>query len=294
MQSVVKLSEASNIYKLSDLANGDQDSSTDHSGDISKRPAATLPSNKEPVAFGNSKSLEASGAEKNTADEPAAPAPSSADDALAWLKIIQNATADLTADLRDRKGEDLARPLAEDAAPFVRNPSASSASFAGNVRRNPGFHDSNRHEDYGDERELAQKLSYRYAQPRSAPPQTLGAAVMPYVAATGVFAFLAGSAAVYFLMGSSSSDVKARAVAPAAETQVEAPLAHTDQASPKKGSIQRGASPAALADGASFWGSKPEAQGAKPAGAAAPAERQPETWSDTVQTFKQFVRPEQK
>ncbi len=293
MQSVVKLSEASNIYKLSDLANGDQDSSTDHSGDISKKPATTLPSNKEPVAFGNSKSLEASGVKKDAADEPAAPAPSSADDALAWLKIIQSATADLTADVRDKKGEDLARSLAEDAAPFVRNPSVSSASFAGNVRRNPGFHDGNRHEDYGDERELAQKLSYRYAQPRSAPPQTLGAAVMPYVAATGVFAFLAGSAAVYFLMGSSSSDVKARAVAPAAETQVEAPLTHPDQASPKKGSIQRGASPAALADGASFWGSKPEAQGAK-GGAAAPAERQPETWSDTVQTFKQFVRPEQK
>ena len=294
MQSVVKLSEASNIYKLSDLADGDQDAGTDHSGDISKKPAATVPSNKEPVAFGNAKSLEASGAEKDTADEPAAPAPSSADDALAWLKIIQNATADLTADIRDKNGEDLARSLADDPAPFLRKPSASSAGFAGNVRRNPGFNDGNRHEDYSDERELAQKLSYRYAQPRSAPPQTLGAAVMPYVAATGVFAFLAGSAAVYFLMGSSSSDVKARVAAPVAETQVEAPLAHTDQASPKKSSIQRPASPAALSDSASFWGSKGEAQGAKPAGPAAPAERQPETWSDTVQTFKQFVRPEQK
>ena len=48
MQSVVKLSEASNIYKLSDHANGDQDASSDHSDDIRKKPAAAVLSNKEP------------------------------------------------------------------------------------------------------------------------------------------------------------------------------------------------------------------------------------------------------
>jgi hypothetical protein len=124
------------------------------------------------------------------------------------------------------------------------------------------------------------------------PSQTLRAAAMPYVAATAVFAFLAGSAAVYFLMGSSSPDVKARAVAPAPETQIEAPLARADHPSPKKGGFQRTASPAVSADSAAFPGSKSDEQGAKPAEPVAPA--QPQTWSDTVQTFKQFVRPEQK
>jgi hypothetical protein len=104
MQSAAKRSDGSNIYKLSDHANGDQDASFDHADDITKRPAAAGLSDEEPVASGSSKSLEAPDAVKSAAGVPAAAAPSSADDALAWLKIIQNATADLTADIRVSKG----------------------------------------------------------------------------------------------------------------------------------------------------------------------------------------------
>jgi hypothetical protein len=114
---------------------------------------------------------------------------------------------------------------------------------------------------------------------------------MPYVAATGVFAFIAGSAAVYFLTGPSPVDVKARAAAPAAEIQVEAPVT---QPGSRKGGLQRAPSQAASADSAGFWGSKTEEQPPKAADSATPAERRIQTWSDTVETFKQFVRPEQK
>ena len=157
------------------------------------------------------------------ADKPAVASQSGSDDALAWLKIIQNATGDLTADLHASKGDDFGHSFADKTASFESTP---PSGIAAPVRRREDFNEENRHEDYESERQLAQKLSYRYAEPRQAPPQTLGAAVLPYVAATGVLAFLAGSAAVYFLMGSSSTDVKARAVAPALETQIEAPLVH--------------------------------------------------------------------
>ena len=281
MQSAAKRSDGSNIYKLSDHANGDQDASFDHTDDITKKPSAAGLSDKEPVASGSSKSPEAPDAGRSAAGEAAAAAPSSPDDALAWLRIIQNATEDLTADIRASKGDASDRSFADEEAPFGRKPPPSPPGFAGPSRRKPSLNDT-RLDDYGDERELAQRLSYRTAEAWQVPSQTLRAAAMPYVAATAVLAFLAGSAAVYFLMGSSSPDVKARAAVPAAETQIEAPLARADQPSSKKGGLQRTASPAVPADSA------------KPAEAAAPAQTQPQAWSDTVQTFKQFVRPEQK
>jgi len=282
MQSVVKLSEASNIYKLSDHANGEEDASSHHSDDIQKNPAAAVLSNKDGSVFGSSNSLEVSD-EKPAADKPAVASQSGSDDALAWLKIIQNATGDLTADLHASKGDDFGHSFADETASFESTP---PSRIAAPVRRREGFNEENRHEDYESERQLAQKLSYRYAEPRQAPPQTLGAAVLPYVAATGVLAFLAGSAAVYFLMGSSSADVKARAVAPALETQIEAPLVHADQPGPKKGSLQRAVASGVSSDSTTFSSSKAGELGAKPA--------ESQKWSDTVETFKRFVRPEQK
>jgi hypothetical protein len=291
MQSAAKRSDGSNVYKLSDHANSDQDASFDHTDDNTKKPTAAGLSYKEPLGSGSSP--EAPDAGKSAAGESAAAAPSSPDDALAWLRIIQNATADLTADIRGSKGDGSARSFADEEAPFGRNPPPSPPSFAGPSRRKPSLSDT-RLDDYGDERELAQRLSYRTAEAWQVPSQTLRAAAMPYVAATAVFAFLAGSAAVYFLMGSSSPDVKARAAAPAAETQIEAPLARAEQPSSKKSGLQRTTSPAVSADSTAFPGSKSDEQGAKPAEPAAPAQTQPQAWSDTVQTFKQFVRPEQK
>ena len=292
MQSVVKRSDASNVYKLSDLANADQDADFDASGGIGKKSASPAQSDKDRSGDSHSKSPEAPVAEN--AGQAAEVAPSSADDALAWLRIIQNATADLTADIRASKGDSFAPSLADEEAPFARHSPPSSGGYAGNVRPDASFHDDMPHDDYSDERKLAQKLSYRNAETRHAPAQSLAAAVWPYVAATGILAFIAGCAAVYFLTGSPSADVKARAVSPAAETQGEAPLAHSDQSGAKKGGLQRAASPALSGDGATILGPKAEEQGAKPAGPASPADHQVQTWSDTVETFKQFVRPEQK
>jgi len=291
MQSAFKRSEASNIYKLNDFANSDQDASSDASGDSGKRPASTGQSGDEGEEAGNLGTREAS-ADENTG-EPAEVAPSSADDALAWLKIIQNATADLTADIRASKGDEFARSFADEEAPFESNHPPSSGGYSGSVRRSAGFYDEVGHDNYSDERKLAEKLSFRNAEPRQAPPQSLGAAILPYVAATGILAFLAGSAAVYFLTGSPSDDVKAKAAAHTEELQVRAPPARSDPIGAKKGGVQRAAPSAVSGDSASIWGSKPEEQGAKPAEPASAA-HQPQTWSDTVETFKQFVRPEQK
>ncbi len=287
MQSVVKLSEASNIYKLSEHANGEEDASSHQLDDTQKNPAAAVLGNKDGGAFG---SLEVSD-EKPAAEKPGADSQSSADDALAWLKIIQNATVDLTADLRASKGDEFGHAFADGTSSFEHTPPSRNS---GSVRRGEDVSQENRHEDYENERQLAQKLSYRYAEPRQAPPETLGAAVLPYVAATGVLAFLAGSAAVYFLMGSSSADVKAGAVAPVPETQIEAPLLHGDQPVPRKGSFQRAAASGVSSDSTTFSGSKAGEPGAKPVEFGAPVEHQPQKWSDTVETFKQFVRPEQK
>jgi hypothetical protein len=282
MQSVAKSSDKSNIYKLSDHANGEQEGSSDHSDDITDKPAVTGLGNKEPLGFGNSKTLEVSD-EKPTAETPA-------DDALAWLKIIQNATADLTADLPVSKRDDFGHSFAEGTSSFEHSPTSRNL---GSVRRREGVNEENRHEGYENEHDLAQKLSYRDAEPWQVPSHTLRAAAMPYMAATGALAFLAGSAAVYFLMGSSSADVKARAVAPAPETQIEAPLVHVDQPAPKKGSFQRAVAAGVSSDSTSFWGSKAGDLGAKPVESGASVEHQPQKWSDTVETFKQFVRPEQ-
>ena len=245
MQSVAKSSDKSNIYKLSDHANGDQEGSSDHSDDITKKPGVTGLGNKEPLGFGHSKTLEVSD-EKPTAETPA-------DDALAWLKIIQNATADLTADLPASKHDDFGHSFADETSSFEHTPPSRNL---GSVRRTEGFNEEIRHEDYENEHELAHKLSYRNAEPWQVPPHTLRAAAMPYVAATGVLAFLAGSAAVYFLMGPSSADVKARTVAPAPEAQIETPLVHVDQPAPRKGSFQRAVVSGVSSENTSFSGSK--------------------------------------
>lgn len=287
MQSAFKRSEAGNIYKLNDFANSDQDASSDASGDSGKKPASTGQSGEA----GNLGAREASAAEN--AGEPAGVGPSSADDALAWLKIIQNATADLTADIRASKGDEFARSFADEEAPSKSDHPPSPGGYFESVRRSASLYDDDRHDNYSDERKLAQKLSFRNAEPRQPPPQSLGAAVLPYVAATGILAFLAGSAAVYFLTGSPSDDVKAKAAARAEEIQVGAPPARPDQIGGKKGGFQRAAPSAGSSDSASMWGLKAEEQGAKPADPAS-AGHQSETWSDTVETFKQFVRPEQK
>ncbi len=281
MHSAAKRNEGSNIFKLSDITNHPADSASSSIGEEESRPAVI---GRKEGAEENPKAPEPSANER-----PASSAPANADDALAWLKIIQSATADLTADIRASKGDGFARSFADEAEAFDYN----RPPAAGSARRSSGF-DDDQHDDYSDERKLAQKLSYRYAERPSAPPQTLGAAVMPYVAATGIFAFIAGSAAVYLLTGPSSGDVKIKAAAPTAEIQVEAPMMQSGQPGSRKGGLQRAPSQAASADSAVFWGSKTEEQAPKAAEPTAPVEHRIQTWSDTVETFKQFVRPEQK
>ena len=262
--------EASNIYKLSDLAPGDQQPNSDVSGETGTTPVSTVPADKD-CAEGEAAGL----AHPNT------------DDALAWLKIIQHATADLTADLRASKGEDFAGALTDDAEPSVRNSASSQAAPAPRAgRRSASLHDEARHDDFSDERKLAQKLSYRNIEPRQVSPQSLRAALLPYVAATGVLAFIAGSAAVYFLTGSSAADVKTRGIIPAVETQIEEPLVRLDQSAARKSGSEKAA--------ATPWGVKAEDVAAQPADPRASGGRQLESWSDTVATFKQFVKPEQK
>ena len=268
MQSMAKRSDASNIYKLSDLAPGDQQPSSDVPRETGKTPASTAPGGKD------------------RPDAAAEFAHSNPDDALAWLKIIQHATADLTADLRSSKGEETAGGSADKAGPSVRNVAPLPAGQAARGRRSASFHDDSLHDDYSDERKLAQKLSYRNIEPRQVSPHSLRAALLPYVAATGVLAFIAGSAAVYFLTGAPAADMKARDSIPAAEMQAEAPLVRPDHPSARRSGPEN--------TGAAPWGVKAEEMAARPAEPAASGGRRLESWSDTVATFKQFVKPEQK
>ncbi len=288
MQSVAKSNDGSNIYKLSDHANGDQNTSSDRSDDSTKKPAATELTGKEPSGGGGDTEPPGTSGEEGArvTDRPA-----SADDALAWLKIIQNATADLTADVPKRNN---ARIPTNDGASFGRNPSPTQGRPAASPRRKPAAVDPP-HDDYSDERRLAQRFAYRNAAP-SQSPQTLTKSAMPYVAATGVLAFLAGSAVVYFLMDSTPSDVAERPAPPVVETRTEAPLARIDQTSAKKGRFQQPASSAVSGDSpASSWSKAGAAQETRPAEpAASSGDRQGQPWSDTVEAFKQFVRPEQK
>ncbi len=282
MQSAAKRSAGSNIFKLSDVTNHAADSAPSSSEEAEIKHTQAVFGNKEDVPIKSPKIAEPVVSEKSAGSAPASP-----DDALAWLKIIQNATADLTADIRASKRDAFARSFADE----TQSPGRTHPSAAGSIPRGPGFEESGRHDDYSDERKLAQKLSYRYAARPSAPPQSLGAAVMPYVAATGIFAFIAGSAAVYFLTGSSSPDVKASIAAPVVEAPIEASVTQSAQPGSKKGGLQRG--PSFSADTTGFWTQKAEDQAPRVAESVAPPARL-QTWSDTVETFKQFVRPEQK
>ena len=291
MQSVAKRGEASNIFKLSDLGNA-ADSASSPSGNAERNPAAAAPDGKDSAELGSAKTPVSSGEESK--DTPAVAAPA-ADDALAWLKIIENATADLTADLRAPRSSATARSDASADDDGLADSYAPPSSPHRAARRNSAYDRDGGHDEYSDERKLAQKLSYRYAEQRGAPPQTLRAAVMPYIAATGIFAFIAGSAAAYFLTGHPSPDVKERAVAPSAETQADLSAARPDQVSSKKSDFQRGNAQASSADStAGFWGPKADEQASKPAEHEPPAAQPLATWSDTVETFKQFVKPEQK
>ena len=175
MQSAARKSEGSNIFKLSDITNHAADSASGSIGEAESKPAPAVFGEKEDAEVENPKVPNPS-----AIANPAAAAPASADDALAWLKIIQSATADLTADIRPSTGDAYARSFADEMESLERH----SQSAAGSARRSAGF-EENQHDDYSDERKLARKLSYKYAERPSAPPQTLGSAVMPYVARRG-------------------------------------------------------------------------------------------------------------
>ena len=285
MQGAVKRSDTSNIYKFADHASGDHEAGSD---ETARKSAFTVIADNDGAASSVTKLRE----EVAPEDEHKEAKPSDADDALAWLKMIQNATQDLTADGRTAKGgSDLTHHFADD-TPFERHSSHSIAGYGESGSGSQGLYDDAFHEDYSDERKLAQKLSYRNVKPRQAPAKNLKSEILPYVAATGVLAFLAGSAAVYFLTGSPSADVKAKASA--SEMPLEAPLARQDLTGNKKGTVERRASPAASNDAATLWGTKAEVQGANAAESTSSGERQGQSWSDTVATFKQFVKPEQR
>jgi hypothetical protein len=298
MQSVFKLGESGNAFKLGEPAGSDPDVGSGPSREA-KKPAAADPSPKKETG--------SPGSEKEAAPMSAAAAP--ADDALAWLKIIEKATADLTADVWASKSSAVARPIAPDDDPETSGPRpaplSSGRSQANTPRANAydegGWHDKN--SEHGEERKLAQKLSYRYAEPRYAPPQSLRSALVPYIAATSIFAFLAGSAVVYFATGSSSSDVKANVAAPSIDAQLDSWMSRPDQVSSKKTGLQRALEPSPapvqrVSEPRTF--ELPAApvrtmvmESAESAGEKAQAPQQVQTWSDTVETFKQFVKPDQ-
>jgi hypothetical protein len=272
MQTKTKPGEAANIFRLSDLpSDGDIDAVFFTQDETGRKAAAPLHSHKEQ----NEPSVKASeipGDEKDLSPDLASAEPAGSGGALEWLKMMGNATSGLAADIWTPKDDFSARafPSGEQPASQLRN-SASS----GNQRHAATSASGDGREEFGEERKLAQKLAYRFDEPRHAPPQSLRAAAMPYVAATGLFVFAAGGALAYFATEWSSD-------AQPTESQPAASITRLDQSGARKGDFQRAAVQTAPAPST--------AQAGRQAELGAPGASQLETWAGTVEAFKQLVK----
>jgi hypothetical protein len=195
---------------------------------------------------------------------------------LDWLKIIENATAGLTADLETAKRGRIMSPIAFDGQERRETalvPAAISFS-APQVQEQPGG--------------KLTKLAYSLVEPRHAPPQTLQAALKPYAIAAGLFVFVSGCALAFFAIGSPSPDVAPASASPS----MEPPPSLVVQPEPRgarKGDFKGQAAKTAPSAPPAFAAAMTDP---RESGEAAPADAPAQTWSETVEAFRQFVKTE--
>jgi hypothetical protein len=196
-------------------------------------------------------------------------------EAMEWRKIIEKATAGLNADLDAARS---ARSPVADLLPEPEQPQSASLEPLP-AETKPDW--------------IATKLpkiAYSLVELRRAPPQTLNAALLPYAVAAGVCILVSGAALTYFVAGSSSADVTQ---ASDNVTPSLAAIAREEGAAPAKGGFQRAQAQAAPALPSLFSNvivdapesaPRPAANGTQQAG--------PSNWSETVETFREFVKAE--
>jgi hypothetical protein len=206
---------------------------------------------------------------------------------LDWLKIIENATAGLNADLEAARREKAFPPLKPEMSP--KEPARPAARPFASVAAQPVLHAPAFAEEpkakapWGGK--LA-KLAYSFFEPQSAPPQTLWAALMPYAVAAGVFVFISGGALAFFTLGSSPADVDAAGETTRAQTLVS-PVAREEPRPAARGEFKAPVAKAAASAPVSLGAmTDPRESAQKPRAEPAP------TWSETVETFRQFVKAE--
>ena len=281
MQSQVKRSGGGSIFKLSDVMKNELDSSAP--AETENQRLQPLPGNKDRGELSDAK---ITGHFPDPEELTARPAPSGGEEgALAWLKSIGNSNPGFTGDSPARSDTPVVSVFhaPHPARPSLRWPPHNAAA-SGIPNEESAF------DEPGGASKLTRRLSLRF-DPRNAPPQSLRAALMPYVAATAVFAFLAGSAMVYFLTESPAPVRTMETVSPA-EPNASFSAAPPDQPSAKKGIPQQAAPqlPPAPAnapsrDNMGFLNLSGEPSVSQPT-----APQKLETWSDTLEAFKQFVK----
>jgi hypothetical protein len=201
---------------------------------------------------------------------------------LDWLKIIENATAGLTADLDAAKRERISYSMASE-EPLKKEPARSGpmALAALIPEQSPPPAPETGESIVG---KLTQ-IAHRLIEPRQGPPQSLQAAMMPYAVAGGLCVFILGGVLAFFAIGSSPADVEPATAAASSELLGAQP----EQRGARKGDFQGQAAKTEPSLPLAFTASMtdPRESMEKPASAGSA-----QTWSETVETFREFVRTE--
>ncbi len=318
MQSNTNCREADTSLELSDaIENHELNADSRDSSDTRDTLAATLlhcNDENDLSKLETSESLALSTDEHLNPDESVV---SPGSDAFGWLKIVNDATPDLSGDAWLSKRDAPALPL----PPAVLEPeshkhdwdASAPETFSGLRWPSPVSDLNGEYDEFSEERKIPRKIGQRFGELPPAPPQMVRASRLPYIAAAGFSVFIAGSAAFYLAATEPSTEVKTaeppRVESPIAAGQSDSDAARSAAEKPrqeltvaKKGGFERPKAvpqsavaevPAATrtSENAGGWATKPE-EPAKQAELTAKVPVQLETWSDTVETFKQFVASE--
>jgi hypothetical protein len=211
---------------------------------------------------------------------------------LDWLKIIENATAGLTADLEAARRERISSSIASEgqgAPETALDPRA--ISLAGGLPAQSTQHaaalaaEPQARETPGGK---LTKIAHGLAEPRRAPPQTLEAALRPYALAAGLCVLILGCVLAFLVVGSPPADVEPARAATSLQPP-SSPPAQPELSGARKGDFKGQAAKAAPSVAPPFAAAMTDPR--ESAEKTAPAEPAP-TWSETVETFRQFVKAE--
>jgi hypothetical protein len=197
-------------------------------------------------------------------------------EAMEWRKIIEKANAGLNADIEAAKSR---RVSVADLLPRPQDPQdvrleqlLTAAAPEGKLAK------------------LSQ-IDSGLIEPQDAPSQTLNAALLPYAVAAGLCVLVSGGVLAYLVAGSPSAVVtqarEAEPPAPAAAPAREEFAAPSTGVAPR---AQAQAAPALPTLFSNVAADRPESA-AKPVQSEA-RQAAPSNWSETVETFREFVKAE--